>query len=1372
MSSIPANITIDFTGDGFVEAADHGSNVYTSGDITITYSGAHWFQDTDDGQASSAGLFAGAFSGVETITIEATSGDEFDFSSFFINAFGGGFVSVEGFRDSVSTGTQTSGTGFGQANGTFTVALDDSIFNNVDRVVITSNSSGFFDILDSFVLNTVPNTPPTATNLTQTVAFTEDAGSVALGDIVITDPDAGDTLTASLTLADVSAGSLSTGTFGTATSTYNAGTGVWAVSGSRTDVNAALAAVAFTPAANWAQNTSISTRIRDAADVGPADGSITLNATALNDAPVVTLPLSISVPEDGASALSGISFSDADAGGSSVTATLSVGSGSLAATSAGGVAVGGTASALTLSGSVADINAFIAGGNVVFTTAANATSSVVLTVGIYDGGNTGGGGPLSASGTVTLAVTAVNDAPTVTAPLLIPFTEDTAGAITGISFADVDAGSGTVTVTLSVPSGTMAAISGGGVTAAGTSTARTLVGSIANINAFIAGGNVTYTPAPNEVGNVTLTVLINDDGNTGSGGARSASSAVTLDVTNINDAPTVANVIPNQNATEDAAFNFQFALNTFADPDVGDVLYYSAQLAGGGPVPAWLTFDPVTRIFSGTPGNSDVGTVSIEVTASDGDGETVADTFDIVVANTNDAPTVANPIASQNATQNTPFNFTFPINVFADVDVGDTLAYSAQRAGGGALPAWLSFDDATRTFSGTPANGDVGTVAIDVIASDGKGGSVTHTFAIVVGNVNDAPTVDNPIANQNATEDAAFNFQFASNTFLDGDGDGLTYAAQLAGGGALPGWLTFDPFTRTFSGTPGNADVGTVSIEVTASDGDGETVADTFDIVVANTNDAPTVANPIADQNATQNIAFNFTFAINVFADVDVGDTVAYSAQLAGGGALPGWLIFDPATRTFSGTPANGDIGTVSIDVIASDGKGGSVTESFDIVVGDVNDAPTVANAIADQNATEDTAFSFQFAANTFADPDAGDTLTYIAQLAGGGALPGWLSFDPVTRTFSGTPLNGNVGTVSIDVIANDGHGGTATDTFDIVVANTNDAPTVANAIPNRSATEGVAFNFEFAANTFADVDVGDTLSYSAQLAGGGALPAWLSFDPATRTFSGTPTAANVGTLSIEVMADDGQGGTVTDAFNLVVAATPVDPQPPAPLPPTPPTPPLPGVPDNDGIPTTVEDQAPGIPGPGGTTVAGDGNGDGIKDSEQASVGSIGFALSSTGASNPGDAPPTFTTLVASSQNGKVGSGNDNSRIIGLEQLDAPQDLPDGLQAPIGLVSFTVELAQGRSSESFSLYLDPALGVNGYWKQDASGTWVNLASEPYGGKMLMEGGRLRLDFQIVDGGQFDADGRADGVITDPGAPGHMPLSIMGLAPDMPQGFWF
>ncbi|WP_462386414.1 DUF4347 domain-containing protein [Acidovorax sp. Q11] len=264
------------------------------------------------------------------------------------------------------------------------------------------------------------------------------------------------------------------------------------------------------------------------------------------------------------------------------------------------------------------------------------------------------------------------------------------------------------------------------------------------------------------------------------------------------------------------------------------------------------------------------------------------------------------------------------------------------------------------------------------------------------------------------------------------------------------------------------------------------------------------------------------------------------------------------------------------------------------------------------------------------------------------------------------------------------------------------------------------------------------------------------------------PTAGN----DANAVQDAAGNDAISFAARPVTNLTPADPDP-TPVPPTPtPVPPTPGVPDNDGIPGPVEDQAPGIPGPGGNTTPGDGNGDGIKDSEQPSVGSVGFVLSPTGESNPGSAPPTFTTLVASSQNGKVGSGNDNSRITSLTQKDAPADAPAGLQTPIGLVSFTVQLAPGKTSESFSLYLDPALGVNGYWKQDASGTWVNLASEPYGGKMVLEGGRVRLDFQITDGGQFDADGKADGIITDPGAPGHMPLSIVGLAPDMPQGFWF
>jgi hypothetical protein len=80
------------------------------------------------------------------------------------------------------------------------------------------------------------------------------------------------------------------------------------------DVNAALAAVAFSPAANWDQSVTISTRIRDAADTGPADGTITLDVTAVNDAPGVSTSGGSTAYTENATVTvdSGLTLSDAD----------------------------------------------------------------------------------------------------------------------------------------------------------------------------------------------------------------------------------------------------------------------------------------------------------------------------------------------------------------------------------------------------------------------------------------------------------------------------------------------------------------------------------------------------------------------------------------------------------------------------------------------------------------------------------------------------------------------------------------------------------------------------------------------------------------------------------------------------------------------------------------------------------------------------------------------------------------------------------------------------------------------------------------------------------------------------------------------------
>ena len=137
-------------------------------------------------------------------------------------------------------------------------------------------------------------------------------------------------------------------------------------------------------------------------------------------------------------------------------------------------------------------------------------------------------------------------------------------------------------------------------------------------------------------------------------------------------------------------------------------------------------------------------------------------------------------------------------------------------------------------------------------------------------------------------------------------------------------------------------------------------------------------------------------------------------------------------------------------------------------------------------------------------------------------------------KVATGTPTGT---TVTLGVVSRSGIPRSGGLQITVVTAPTNTAPTVANTIPNQTATAGTAFSYAFLANTFADTDPGDTLTYTATQSDDTALPSWLSFAAATRTFSGTPTAADVGTVSVKVTASDGHGGSVSDTFDIVVSA-------------------------------------------------------------------------------------------------------------------------------------------------------------------------------------------------------------------------------------------
>jgi VCBS repeat-containing protein len=187
-------------------------------------------------------------------------------------------------------------------------------------------------------------------------------------------------------------------------------------------------------------------------------------------------------------------------------------------------------------------------------------------------------------------------------------------------------------------------------------------------------------------------------------------------------------------------------------------------------------------------------------------------------------------------------------------------------------------------------------------------------------------------------------------------------------------------------------------------------------------------------------------------------------------------------------------------------------------------------------------------------DPDAGDTLTVsaLSHGANAGVVGSALAGDHGTLTLAAdgsyTYVVNNADaavnalrtasdtlTDSFDYTVHDAAGATSTATLTVTIHGANDAPTVAAAIAGQAATAGAAFAYAVPGGTFADVDAGDTLTLSATLANGSALPAWLSFNAGAGTFSGTPGAADAGVLSVEVTATDAAGATVVTDFDITV---------------------------------------------------------------------------------------------------------------------------------------------------------------------------------------------------------------------------------------------
>ena len=927
-------------------------------------------------------------------------------------------------------------------------------------------------------------------------------------------------------------------------------------------------ALRFTPASNSDDDVTFSFKVHDGTAYSASAYVFTISVSAANDVPTWSGTAGdITVNEDTAGAITGAVIADVDDTSLDSMTISSTNSGTFTLASTSGLTFatgdGTDDNQMVFSGTVANINTAIA--TITWTSAANDNTNSVLSLTANDGDGD------SATDTVAITVNAVNDAPT-SSGAAVTVTEDVAyvswtteGAW---GYSDVESSAMTQIKLASLPSNGVLTDDDEDACGAGTACAVDDVIVLAKLD------DLFYTTNSNSVASDSFTFYVHD------GTTWSASAAtMTITVTPVNDAPTVANAQDDFSTNEDSGLSYQFNTNVFTDVDSGDSCTYTSTLTNGNALPGWLTFTASTRTYSGTPTNDDVGTVNVRTTCTDGSNAAVNDDFVITVVNTNDLPTTAGDTAT--VTEDVAYaGWTASSDWgYSDVDANDAMV-SIKIITLPATGTLLCPDDSACEANDVVALGDLSdleyTTASNSVTStsftftvnDGDGDSSSAgTMSITVTPVDDQP-VAGDTQDSTAYEDVAFSLTTVQSTDVD-TGDSLTVTC-VETGGDLPAWLSQSDNgdgTATLSGTGAaanldDADSGsdnTFSMTCSTSDGTGDAVTDTFVITLTEVNDAPVLSSDGAGSVTAGSVNQGAAVSITLTAT----DEESNDATFSEGASCPDWItVGDGGANDMTGSLTadasditDARVGDHDCDISISDGTT-SALYTYTLTIAEINDEPTLTGTGVTSTFTEggnnlvlytaaDAADSDSQATQTFlsfvmtvtnvqdteeylvidgSDCDITTAATCVADTAGS-SMAVVVSLVGTTATVTVTADAGGISESALESILTSiaykntddspttaaqrvatittlqDNGGSANSNDDsvtvaiaatVTVANTNDAPTVANALVNQAVDEDAALDYTFAANTFADADSGSSCTYTATDTSGNALT-WLA---------------------------------------------------------------------------------------------------------------------------------------------------------------------------------------------------------------------------------------------------------------------------------------
>ncbi|CAN1497043.1 VCBS repeat [Burkholderiaceae bacterium] len=362
--------------------------------------------------------------------------------------------------------------------------------------------------------------------------------------------------------------------------------------------------------------------------------------------------------------------------------------------------------------------------------------------------------------------------------------------------------------------------------------------------------------------------------------------------------------------------------------------------------------------------------------------------------------------------------------------------------------------DETFTYSVTDAAGNTTQSTLKITLTP------VNDAAVISGNVAGAVTEAGGVANAIAGAPTAT----GTLTSTDVDGAPNSFIAALAGSATAGGYGTYAMTAAgvwTYTLNNANTTVQALAAGATLNDTFTVNAADgtpkVVTVTITGANDAAVIAGTSTGA-ITEDAPTNTASGTLTVTDVDAGQAAFQTpASLVG---TYGTYTLDTTTGAWGYTLDNTKASVQALaagqqvtDTLVVKSQDGTDTKNVVVTVTGVNDAPIVANLIADTAGLEGTALSYTLPANAFTDVD-NPTLSYTFAVvdANGTALatqPTWLSFNAATSTFSGTPPAGAAGTVFVKVTASDGSL-SANDTFNIVVtAPDNIAPTLVGSNPS-----------------------------------------------------------------------------------------------------------------------------------------------------------------------------------------------------------------------------------------------------------------------------------------------------------------------------------